>query len=314
MITIITGTPGSGKTLKAVEMILALQKEGRRVYADINGLNIQGVELSPDDWRDTPEGSVVVYDEAQDKELLLGQPVKIFASTGQTGPSHYEIVRAMEKHRHTGHDLIFITQDPTFLHSHIRKLTGKHFHVFRAMGLKAATVYGWDRAVSNPNDYHEQKKADVQRWSYPSDLFKHYKSATVHTHKFRLPKKLLYLSLAAAAFIGIAFYMAQNSAIATGILASDKEEAQNPAKANGVAGGGASSSDYSNPVLTAIHTASPSTVSVMGCVSGQFCRCFGEDGYILDISETMCRDLAQGNLALPIKIANAASGSQRPTE
>jgi len=303
MITIITGTPGSGKTLKCVEMILEYRKQGRAVYADINGLNIEGVKPSPDDWRDTPEGSVVIYDEAQDKQV---DGKSIFASTGKSGPSDYEVVRAMEKHRHTGYDLIFITQSPTFLHSHIRKLTGKHYHVYRALGLKSATVYGWDRAVSDPNDYHEQNKADKQRWSYPASLFSHYKSATVHTHKFKMPSKLIYLGMAVAICFGIAIYLAQGSAIAQGVLTAEPVESTEAGKAEASASGGGS---FNNSVLRELDKTDKHTLSVMGCVSGSFCRCFGSDGYQLDITETMCRDLADGNLALPIKIPTAESGS-----
>ncbi len=67
MIYLVTGVPGSGKTLFSIGMIHDWLKEGRQVYADIEGLNIDGVEAAPDDWRDNPEGSVVVYDECQQK-------------------------------------------------------------------------------------------------------------------------------------------------------------------------------------------------------------------------------------------------------
>ena len=63
MIILITGTPGSGKTLFAVSKILAWAKENKReIFADIDGLSIDGIEKSPEDWRETPDGSIVVYD------------------------------------------------------------------------------------------------------------------------------------------------------------------------------------------------------------------------------------------------------------
>lgn len=78
MITLITGTPGSGKTLFAVTKILEYVKqnqklleqgkEPRMIYANIDGLNIDGVEPAPVDWRDTPDGSVIFYDEIQQLE------------------------------------------------------------------------------------------------------------------------------------------------------------------------------------------------------------------------------------------------------
>ena len=64
---LITGTPGSGKSLFAVAKILELQKQfpDRELFADIEGLQIDGVERSPEDWRETPENSIIFYDEAQ---------------------------------------------------------------------------------------------------------------------------------------------------------------------------------------------------------------------------------------------------------
>ena len=76
MITLITAVPGSGKTLHAIGLILKALSEGRAVYARIDGLLIDEVKPAPDDWRDTPEGSLVIYDEAQE----------IFPSNARPGP------------------------------------------------------------------------------------------------------------------------------------------------------------------------------------------------------------------------------------
>lgn len=54
MLTLISATPGSGKTLKAVEIIYELLNKGYVVYANILGLKIPGVIdiSSQEDWRD----------------------------------------------------------------------------------------------------------------------------------------------------------------------------------------------------------------------------------------------------------------------
>ena len=150
MLTLITGVPGAGKSLRAVALVQDALKAGRAVYSDIDGHNAPGVQAAPDDWRDTPEGSLVVYDEAQRK----------FPSTGKPGVAEDERIRALETHRHTGHDIVFITQSPALIHHHIRKLVGRHIHVHRAAGLKRATLYTWDFAVASPNDRVEQQRAD----------------------------------------------------------------------------------------------------------------------------------------------------------
>lgn len=124
MIKLITGTPGSGKTLFAVSEILEEAKKGRTIYCDIDGLRIDGVMPIADDldWRDTPEGSLVVYDEAQQNDIF---------KAGRGALSDNQIVKDLEIHRHTGHDIIFITQSPIFMHNHIRQLVGEHMHLHR---------------------------------------------------------------------------------------------------------------------------------------------------------------------------------------
>lgn len=64
MMYLITGMPGNGKTLYAVDFIRKERAKGREVFSDIKGLTIEGVQPAPDDWRTIPNGALVVYDEA----------------------------------------------------------------------------------------------------------------------------------------------------------------------------------------------------------------------------------------------------------
>lgn len=203
MITIITGTPGSGKTLYAVHLIFQWLKEGRKVYADIEGLNIEGVELAPDDWRTTPEGSIIVYDEAQQREM--------FKKTRGT-LSENQIIRDLEIHRHTGHDIVFITQSPIFMHTHIRELVGNHFHLHRPYGAKLATVYFWRLCQNNPNSKTAKSVIESSSlFTYKKELFNFYKSATVHTHSLKIPRKLIITGLFLIIAPLILYYLAHNS-------------------------------------------------------------------------------------------------------
>lgn len=203
MITLITGTPGSGKTLYAVHLIFQWLKEGRKVYADIDGLNVEGVENAPEDWRTTPEGSIIIYDEAQQNE--------IFKKTRGT-LSENQIIRDLEVHRHTGHDIVFITQSPIFMHTHIRELVGNHFHLHRPYGAKLASVYFWRLCQNNPNSKTAKLVAESSTlFAYKTDLFKFYKSATVHTHSLKIPKKLIIIGLFLIIAPLILYYLAKNS-------------------------------------------------------------------------------------------------------
>lgn len=184
MLILITGTPGSGKTLYAVHRIVNdWLKQDRLVYADIDGLNIEGVEKSPDDWRDTPEGSLIVYDEAQQRDIF---------KHGRGSLSQSEIVQAFEIHRHTGHDIVFITQSAKFLHNHILDLVGEHYHLHRPYGAALASVYFWRKAVRNAQSKSAQNYVENESlFKYRKDLYKYYKSATVHTHKLAIPRKII---------------------------------------------------------------------------------------------------------------------------
>lgn len=189
MITLITAVPGSGKTLFSISMIEDALKENRPVYTNINGLvkekfsNNHLLHDAPDDWRDCPNGSFVIYDEAQQPHL--------YPSNAQRGKVEDERLTALETHRHGGYDLVFITQAPTFVHHHIRKLVGRHIHLYRAKGISGAVKYEWSHTCELPNDRGEQKRADSTPWKFPKQYFPYYTSAVMHTHKFKLPLKFV---------------------------------------------------------------------------------------------------------------------------
>lgn len=184
MIYLITGVPGAGKTLRAVELIEGWVKAGRPVYARIDGLNMPGVQEAPDDWRQTPDGSVVVYDEAQ---TLFG------AEGPKSGRSARADIQAMETHRHTGHDLVLVTQHPGLLHSHVRRLVGRHEHVQRVFGSKRVVIAWRDRCF-DVDSRAERSTAVTQSWVHPARLFEVYKSASVHVSHAKLPGRIKWLA------------------------------------------------------------------------------------------------------------------------
>lgn len=296
MITLITGVPGAGKTLRAVFEIEALRKQGRAVFSDIAGHCAPGILPAPDDWRDTPEGSVVVYDEAQKK----------YPSTGKPGVAQDERIRALETHRHTGHDVFFITQEPALIHHHIRKLVGRHIHVHRAAGLRRATLFTWDFAVSAPNDRNEQKRADTENWQYPKDLFRYYKSATVHTHKFQIPKKIAAILAVCVVVVGfVAWRIFDNG----GLAFFNAAEAKHERSAQAAAVGGPVA-PAPQPLQSSLNSwaYAPSVPAVIGCVGTETtCRCFGKDGAQLDLDLGTCLNVL--TKPLPINVLTFSQNS-----
>lgn len=200
MIILVTGTPGSGKTLFVVSKILELKKQfpERKIYSDIEGLQIEGVDQSPEDWRTTPNNSIVIYDEAQQHTR--------FRSGTQS--NNDDIVQALQVHRHTGHDIWFITQSPRFLNTFVKDLVGEHYHLHRPYGAALASVYYWRSVRANPQSLSSRELAENEfLFKYPKELFNYYQSATQHNVKLKIPKKLFIIVGAMLAIGGLVYKM-----------------------------------------------------------------------------------------------------------
>ena len=192
MITLLTGVPGSGKTLYAVWLAEKLQNDGREVFTDIAGY--KGGLAAPDDWRQCPAGSVIIYDECQNRFPAIGR-----------GRSQNELITAMETHRHLGLDLILITQRPGKLHHDVRAVVGLHHHFLRVYGLERAKMFTKDSLIADTLSAHQLRECDQKFWSFPKHLYHLYDSAEKHTHKAYMPNYMKWaLSLCILGVIGIA--------------------------------------------------------------------------------------------------------------
>lgn len=300
MITLITAVPGSGKTLSAIAMIIEALEAGRPVFTNINGLvvdkfpNNHLLNDAPDDWRDTPEGALVIYDEAQQQHL--------YPSNAQRGPVTDERLTAMETHRHTGHDLVFITQAPSFVHHHIRKLVGKHIHLYRARGVQGASRYEWSHTCDSPNDRREQERADFTLWKFPKEHYSFYTSAVVHTHKFKMPAKLGILLVFVV--LGVAFLVYR--LVVHGGLQSIAPEALSVPEL--VASQSVLPSSAPVPYSW---SSEPEAVPVAGCVASEsrgWCQCYGANGSTLSLSHAQCMSVLSS--PLPRQFSFPSSGSK----
>lgn len=187
MIKLITGLPGSGKSLSVVEAIQAFKRAGRTVYQHgVDGLKLGLAETLEDPlkWQDLPDGSVVIIDEAQ----------KVFPARKMTDP--IPPVVALSEHRHRGFDFIIVTQNPMFLDSFVRRLVGEHVHCVRRFGVNGAIRYTWNECVDDPQSSTMRSRAVESPWRYPKELFGLYESATLHTVKRSIPKRLVFIPLA----------------------------------------------------------------------------------------------------------------------
>lgn len=212
MITLITGTPGAGKTLYCISKLLrglvgsvvkSQDSNGnpvdvpRRILTNIPGLlldhelidNEPGGGLS--DWFSwCKPGDVIVFDEVQ--RCWPPRP------NGSKVPDY---ISALETHRHKGVDFIILTQNPLLLDRNVLALVGRHLHVRRFGAVGAAIVYEWDHCSRQLMYSKALKKSPFK---YDKSVFKLYKSAELHTKPKASVPPLVYVilfALVAAAFL-----------------------------------------------------------------------------------------------------------------
>ena len=211
MITLITGTPGAGKTLYCISKLLrdlvgsvikSVDANGqpvetpRRVMTNIPGLLLDHELIGPDvggglaDWHLWAKpGDVIAYDEVQ-----RSWPPR---PNGSKVPDY---ISALETHRHMGVDFIILTQNPMLLDRNVLALVGRHLHVRRFGGVGAALVYEWDHCSKQLMYSKALKKSPFR---YDKSVFKLYKSAELHTKPKTSIPPLVYaviLALCGAAY------------------------------------------------------------------------------------------------------------------
>ena len=210
MITIITGTPGAGKTLYTVQHYLqhlvgstvtkthddgSTEQVPRTIYTNINGLLLDHELIDGSDtgglnnWHEWAKpGSVIVFDEVQKSWPPRPNGAKV--------PDY---IQALETHRHMGVDFILITQGIMLIDRNLIALAGQHLHIRRLGNSRTCIVYEWDH-VSRSLMY--AKSISKKLWRYDPKIFKLYKSAELHTkQKRKLPGLIWFVLIALAVLI-----------------------------------------------------------------------------------------------------------------
>lgn len=215
MLTLITGTPGAGKSLMAVwdyarkvpgstvETAQTCVSHGvtydsgsavpRHLFTNIKGLLVEHTHIDAErlmNWHEWAQpGDVILYDEVQEvwRPRALGKDVPA-------------CVAALETHRHLGVDIILVTQHPMLLDSNVRRLTNQHIHL-RRITKTCAYVYEWDGCSVNPGA--TKSAVNGRLWWHPKKAYALYKSAQLHTKPTAKIPRLAWVGLAAAA--GLAY-------------------------------------------------------------------------------------------------------------
>lgn len=206
-ITIITGTPGAGKTLYAVTKLIrpligatvdkeeddgSITQHPVKIYTNINGLTLDhelidgSAEGGLRNWHEwaTP-GTVIVVDEVQ----KIWKP----RANGSAVP---EDIGALETVRHMGVQFILLTQGIMLSERNLLALCGRHLHIRRIGMLPLAIVYEWDHASRS---LMYSKAFTKKPWRYDKAGYKLYKSAELHMKTKRAVPTLAYFVLAGVA-------------------------------------------------------------------------------------------------------------------
>jgi zona occludens toxin (predicted ATPase) len=206
MIAIISGLPGSGKTLSALKrFIIPAIKEGRQIYTNIEGINLLGLSLYTDTAFEKNEKNLIAYEDkavkSHGKELATEEPKEPFkfstkrmcegiavnslvvVDEAQTfwnnrdyaSEENKALLPFLQKHRHYGIDIIFLTQNIDQLDIGIRRLTQVHYR------LRRLTNSGLDKVVKvdvypDAMGSEQFKPMATNVWTIDKGIFKFYKS------------------------------------------------------------------------------------------------------------------------------------------
>lgn len=348
-ICLITGTPGSGKTLKMVSMMandemFQPDENGfrRKVFTNIKGLKIPHTYIETDakklpkstdeqlsahdmyEWIEKPEniGSIVIVDEAQD--------VWPARSAGSKIP---ENVQWLNTHRHQGIDIFVLTQGPKLLDQTLRTLVRKHYHIAsNKMGMR--TLLEFQSCADDPLKMVSNGFSSI--YTLDKKVYDLYESAEVHTVNKVKRSKWFYtlpvIILLIPVFVGLSYKMLSSYGKKQDETVS-KEESASELKDNSASSANIETVQSSNgnltpemfvPVLAEKPESKPIYNSVRqvktfehiaGCIEGgkTGCTCYSQQGTPLkEITKEMCKDYARNGLPFdPYKEENQQNVEQK---
>lgn len=176
MMYLVSATPGTGKTCWVVKQLLEWieqpENKKRKIYANIAGLKIEGIEPPPDDFRNCEDGSIIIYDEAQE--------IEHYSSDSR---ANNPIAKALSKHRHRGFDIWFISQDPSLLHKYVLKNIYLHYYLWRPAQRQNVEIFTFARAIVSPTKEDFKNAYDVKWWRFDEYYLRYYTSTVLNTSK-----------------------------------------------------------------------------------------------------------------------------------
>ena len=333
MIYLITGVPGSGKTLYAVSTLVQKlmaekiqNKDGstleRRLVVDgIPNLLLPHVLMaerpSEGAFQVANSKNEVLPDEAgnglwnwpswvQPGDILVIDEVQRFWRPRGMGTKPPLEIAALETHRHLGVDFVIITQNPMLIDQNVRRLVGRHQHVRRLFGMQRAIIYDWDACSM---DVNRTKTATTTSFGYPKSAYKLYQSSVLHLkQRQKIPLWIIVPVLALVGGLAVApkaFSTMQGAMTGKGVTGSVKpvSAASAPLAAVSVpvvvVPAPAPVAAASAPLAAASAPLTTASAPLSGCVAvAKQCACFDVSGVNLGVAVDVCFDQIRG-MSLP---------------
>lgn len=168
----------------------------RTIYTNIKACKIPYSRPLIYDWRDAPDGSIIVIDEIQ-----LVDPYK-------NKKSEDEMIMHLTIHRHRGFDFYIITQATRYLHPVMKELFTVHYHLTRPFGW-TCKVYVYGSARDNPNALVNKINCESKTSFKPADrIFTLYKSTTIDTSQKRIPRFVYFIGAFVICMGGLFYHFA----------------------------------------------------------------------------------------------------------
>jgi zona occludens toxin len=336
MLTLITGTPGAGKSLYCVWEICRKvpgakltaadpvtshgvryekgEQVPRRLFTNIRDLIVEHQHITAEDldqWHVWAQpGDVIVFDEVQEVWRPRGLAAKV-----------PDCIAALETHRHKGVDIVLITQSPMLIDANVRRLVNQHFHL-RRITRTVAWRYEWDHC-GTPGQFKACINSGV--WFHPKGAYSLYKSAQLHTKPTARLPRLAVVGVGLVASLAFAAPYAYER-VSGGLTGQRKAPEAAPVPL-------ASSATWRPPVVSeerrgapaaalAAPSAAPAPVAgafplassaaarealPLGCIKlGPRCECFGPDGLRMAVEPQICEDGSHRvGYAIPARLAPA---------
>ncbi|MDO1563197.1 zonular occludens toxin family protein [Neisseria sp. MVDL20-010259] len=178
MLYLITGVPGSGKTLKMISDLMNRKDlKNRPLYLDgipeVRGDIIPNLPMPEGETMQTwhkwaPTRAILVIDECQ--RVFRPRP---------SGSKVPDFVAELETHRHKGIDIFLLTQHPRLIDINVRSLIGHHCHISKT-NLGVRRMLEWE-SCGDPTSKTSVQSAVKSVYTLDKKAFGVYRSAEEHT-------------------------------------------------------------------------------------------------------------------------------------